>query len=191
MHPNDELGQPDTPKPEHQVDKRPLKCLIVGLTLLTLNPPPTVSHQDKTRSAARLFYPTADHFIGVWKLNEGKSTTKGISELITIEAQGSDLKFSYDWSADNGTELHLWFLTDMKGGLTKPVQTNGKPLSKESGSRITRVDSNKFIDDAKLLRDEYTVAADGLTMTIQRTYKFDPAPHKLPAITVLVFDRQK
>jgi hypothetical protein len=161
------------------------------LALLILSPPPDASPQDKTRAATRQFYPTADHFIGVWKLNEDKSTTKGASELITIEAQGRDFKFTYDWSADNGTELHWWFLTDMKGGLTKPVQTNGKPLSKDSESRITRVDSTKFIDDAKLLRDEYTVAADGLTMTIQRTYKFDPTPHKLPAKIVLAFDRQK
>jgi len=189
------ISQFDTHSAETKMSGRtkqqlPIAIVVVGL-LVSVPGSSVTFAQEESKPTTRQFDPASDHFVGVWKLNEDKSTTKGVRELITIEPQGGETKFTYDWAADNGTELQWWFVTDMKGGPVKPEQTNGKPMSKDFQPRVTRIDSNRFVDDGKLFRDEYTVSADGKTLTILRTYKIDPSPHKLPAKTVLVFERQK
>jgi hypothetical protein len=129
----------------------------------------------------------ADHFVGVWKLNTDKSSHSGmVSESVVIETQGSDFKFLYDWLAENGTDLHWWFVTDMKGGCVKETQVNGKPMA--SQSCITRMDSKAFVNDTKILKDEYKVSADGETLVVRTTFKLSPNGKKLHE-QKLVFDR--
>jgi hypothetical protein len=154
----------------------------LGLLFLAVFAYPSAAHQDKTASPTQVASPIAvDRFIGIWKLNLDKSSRTGtVSELITIESQESNVKFTYDWLAENTTELH-WSV--------EHTQVNGRPMSSES--RIARLDSYRFTDESSMKRDQYQVSADGQTMTIQRTNLFNPAPHKIPKEMRLVFERQK
>jgi hypothetical protein len=134
--------------------------------------------------------PTTDRFVGMWKLNVDKSSRSGIDKesisITTVESEEKEFKFVFDWLADNGTELQWWFVTDMKGGVSKHTQVNGRAMSSESC--ITRLDSDRFVDDTKILKDEYKVSADGQTVTVRRTYKQSFNGKKLPEYK-LVFDR--
>jgi len=176
---------------EGRMKRRTSNWFVNATVLLALLPFPCAGHQDKTQSANQIAsLGVADRFIGVWKLNADKTSRSGtVSELITIESQGKDFKFTYDWSAENGTELHWWYVTDMKGGIVKPTQANGQPMSGKP--RITRIDSGSFKIESEVLKDIYKVSADGQTMKLQRKYLIDVAPHILPKEIRLVFDRQK
>jgi hypothetical protein len=173
------------------VKRRTSERIVIGLSCVAFFAYRGAAHQDKTPPPTQVGSPIAvDRFIGVWKLNLDKSSRTGTaSELITIESQESNVKFTYDWLAENTTELHWWFVTDMKGGSVKHTQVNGRPMSSES--RITRLDSYRFTDESSMKRDQYQVSADGKTMTIQRTNLFNPAPHKIPKEMRLVFERQE
>jgi hypothetical protein len=159
------------------------------LYFVALSPYPGATPQDKTDSRTQLASP-ADRFIGVWKLNVDKSSRTGlVSESITIESQESNVKFTYDRLGENGTELHWWFVTDMKGGTVKPTQVNGRPMSGES--RITRLDSYRFKDESAMQQDEYEVSANGQTMIIKRTNFLKHRPPQIPKQMRLVYERQK
>jgi hypothetical protein len=131
----------------------------------------------------------ADEFTGAWKLNTNKSSRSGIErEVITIEIQGNDYKFLYDWLAENGTELNWWFVTDMKGACVKNTQVNGRPMSGKSC--ITRIDSRTFVDDTAILKDEYRVSSDGQELIVHRTFVIPPPVGRTgPRKVKLVFDR--
>jgi hypothetical protein len=130
----------------------------------------------------------SDRFVGAWKLNTDKTTHSGIQgETITIELQGNNFKFTYDWMAENGTELHWWYVTDMKGSVVKPIQVNGQPMSGES--RITRLASGAFKVESAILKDEYKVSADGKTMKLHRTFLVKTSPQRIPEEVQLVFER--
>jgi hypothetical protein len=148
-------------------------------------------HQDKAESTAQFASPGGtDRFIGVWKLNADKSSNSGtLRESIVIEPQGKEFKLTYDWSAENGTELHWWYVTDMKGGIVNPTQTNGKPMSGKP--RITRIDSGSFKVESEVQRDIYRVNADGQTMKLQRTYLVQVGRPNMAKDVLLLFDRQK
>src|SRR5689334_12841896 len=123
-----------------------------------------------------------DRFIGEWKFNAKKSSRVGIeSETIKIETTGSDYRFEYDQALENGTELHWWLVTDMKGGCVKQTQKNGEPIN--SQTCVLRLDANRFVDTNKppILKSEYQVSRDGQRMTARRTLLHTEA--------TLVFDR--
>jgi hypothetical protein len=96
--------------------------VAIGFILLI---PFVVPKQEnpKTESTQIASQGVSDRFIGVWKLRVEKMSNRGtFSQLITIEGQGKDYKFTYDQSAGNGEEYHWWYVTDMKGEIVKPVQ---------------------------------------------------------------------
>jgi hypothetical protein len=134
--------------------------------------------------------PTTDRFVGMWKLNVDKSSRSGIDKesisITTVESEEKEFKFVFDSLGDNRTELRWWFVTDMKGGVSKHTQVNGRPMTSESC--ITRLDSDTFVDDTKILKDEYKVSADGQTLTVRRNFKQSFNGKKLPD-QKLVFDR--
>jgi hypothetical protein len=117
----------------------------------------------------------SDPLDGVWKLNLDKSKNAlevvGIeSEVITIAAQGSSHKLTFDVKQSNDYNPHYYIVTDMKGGMVRPVNADGKATN---GSwRVTRQSTKAF--DMELISqfggwtDKYEVSADGKTMTLLR-----------------------
>lgn len=153
-----------------------LKLLVAGLALLSL----LCSSQERPSDVLTPKPNTSDHFLGEWKLNPEKSSRAGIeSETIKIETTANDYRFEYDQAFENGTVLHWWFVTDMKGGCVKQTQKNGQPMS--SQSCVERLNANKFFDKTKFGKDEYQVSRDGRRMTLHRNL--------LHAEWTLVFDR--
>jgi len=160
-----------------------MKLQMVGLALLAL----LNATQERPPDAAVAKLETGDRFIGEWKLDTERSSRTGIeSEVVKIENSGGEYKLAYDWAAENGTVLHWWIVTDMKGGCVKQTQTNGKPMT--SQSCITRLGPDRFIDDTFLIKDEYEVSKNGQTLTIHRTFKMSPNGRQLPK-SKLVFAR--
>jgi len=84
---------------------------------------------------------------------------------LKIELQGTDYKFTNDKLFDNGTELQWWFVTDMKGDCVKSTQLNGKPMGGETC--MTRIDSNTFVRNDKLVTESYKVDPKKRTMTVE------------------------
>lgn len=153
-----------------------LRLLAAGLALLPL----LCASQERPSDTPIPKPNTDDHFLGEWKLDTEKSSRVGIeSETIKIQPTGSDYRFEYDQGAENGTVLHWWFVTDMKGGCVKHTQKNGQPMS--SQSCVERRDANRFFDKTLFGKDEYEVSRDGRRMTLHRTL--------LHAKMTLVFDR--
>lgn len=153
-----------------------MKLLLVGLALFPL----LYASQERPSDAPIPKQREGDRFIGEWKLNADKSSRVGIeSESIKIESTGSDYRFEYDQGGENGTVLHWWFVTDMKGGCVKHTQKNGQPMS--SQSCVERIDATRFFDKTLFGKDEYEVSRDGRRMTLHRTL--------LHAKMTLVFDR--
>jgi hypothetical protein len=175
--------------PERKMEPRALRCFILAFLLGALSVSSVARRQEQTSLPAPPARPAeTDRFVGAWKLNTEKTTHSGIqSEMITIESQGNDFKLTFDWLAENGTELHWWYVTDMKGGSVKATQVNGRPMSGEV--RFTRLNSSAFREESVVLRDEYKVSGDGQTLRIHRTFLMNTAPHKLPKDVLLVFDR--
>ena len=119
-----------------------LSCTAIVL-LFTASPPLGASQEKQPPLASSV---VADPFIGTWRLNTDKSSRSGIEkESITIESWGNEFKFLVDSLGENGAHLHYWFVTDMKGGAAKHTQVDGRPMSSESC--ITRLDSNRFVND--------------------------------------------
>jgi hypothetical protein len=158
---------------------------IIVVLLLTASPLPGLSQEKQPLPLS-----TTDRFVGMWKLNTDKSSRSGIDResisITRVESEENEFKFVFDWLGDNRTELQWWFVTDMKGGISKHTQVNGRPMT--SKSCITRLDSNTFVDDTKILKDEYKVSADGQTLIIRRNFKQSLNDKKLPEER-LVFDR--
>ena len=141
---------------------------------------PLCSSQDKQPSAP------ADRFIGAWELNQEKSHRSDIKESLTIEYQGANYKFVVDWSADNGTELYYWFVTQMKGDSATVTQMNGEPMS--DIEHMTRLDEGTFVNETKYAKEKYAVAKDGQTLRLSKTFNRAAGDRKLPT-EQLVFDR--
>jgi hypothetical protein len=132
--------------------------------------------------------PASDNFLGEWKFNPEKSPNSGgtTSEVIKIEPEGSGYKFTYDWKADNGTELHWWFVTDMKGDCVQATQSNGHPMGGKHC--LTRMNSEAFMSDNSIVTDQFQVKSKGQTLNLERTYKHTINGQKLHH-DKLVFDR--
>jgi hypothetical protein len=118
---------------------------------------------------------TSDPINGVWKLNLDKSknaleVVAAESEVITIVAQGSSYKLTFDVKRSNGYNPNYYIVTDMKGGMVKPVNADGRGT--DDSWRVTRQSMNAF--DMELISqfggwtDKYEVSADGKTMTLHR-----------------------
>jgi len=166
--------------------------LAVGFVFIAFAPYTGTSRQDKPPSSSpQIASPeSADRFIGVWKLNVDKSSYTGmVREQITIEFSGGDVKFTYESLNENGVELNYSFLTDMKGGVVKQTQMDGRPMN--SRSRITRLDSHRFREDSPIEVDESKVSSDGRSMEVKRTYILEPLPPHVPKRVRLVYDRRK
>ena len=106
-----------------------------------------------------------DNFVGEWKFNPEKSSPGTQRASLKIELQGTDYKFTNDKLFDNGTELQWWFVTDMKGDCVKSTQLNGKPMGGETC--MTRIDSNTFVRNDKLVTESYKVDPKKRTMTVE------------------------
>jgi len=153
-----------------------LKLLLVCLALFPL----LYASQERPSDAPIPKQNEGDRFIGEWKLNTEKSSRVGIeSETVKIETAGNEYRFEYDRGAENGTVLHWWFVTDMKGECVKHTEKNGQSMS--SQSCVKRLDGNRFVDSTIFGKDEYEVSRDGRRMTLHRTL--------LHAKMTLVFDR--
>lgn len=129
-----------------------------------------------------------DAFIGAWKFNPEKSSHSGTErESINIELRDGAYRFTYDWLAENGTELNWWFATDMKGGCVALTQVNQQPMNGKSC--VTRLTSHKFVD-THLFKDEYEVSSNGRTMKLHRKFIVPPSVRMTaPKDAILVFDR--
>jgi|SRR5215469_9571948 len=155
-----------------------MRLLLVGLALFPL----LYASQKRPSDSPIPKQNAGDRFIGEWKLNAKKSSRVGIeSETIKIETTGTEYRIDYDQALENGTGLHWWLVTDMKGGCVKKTQNNGEPMS--SQSCVLRLDANRFVDENKppILKSEYKVSRDGQRMTAHRTLLHTQA--------TLVFDR--
>jgi len=156
--------------------------LLVVLVLLSLG-----SCQQKNSTLPRSL-PTSesvDHFIGVWKRDKQKSLENGQQpvfhyffspnyELITIERQGSNFRFTYTSSDDKGGKHERQFITDMKG--TDVWTTiDGKPTKPMPfmDVRVTRKDADSFVEADSVFLNEYTVLSDGRTMTLHHIPNVD------------------
>src|SRR6266487_276450 len=96
----------------------------------------------------------SDNFVGTWQLNANKSSRSGVErESIQIDFQGGQYKFVCDRLGENGTELNWWFQTDMKGECVILTGVDGKPMS--GTSCVTRLSPRKFVNDTKIIHEEY------------------------------------
>ena len=147
-------------------------------------------HQDNNQASTQIVSRGApDRFIGIWKLHADKTPHAGtFNQVITIEGQGKNYKFTYDQSVGNGREDHLWYVTEMKGEIVTDTHMNGQPMPGKS--RITRIDSGSFKVEGEIQKDVYRVSSDAQTMKLQRTYSVQTRPNVLHDVS-LVFDRQK
>jgi len=123
-----------------------------------------------------------DHFIGVWKRDKQKSLENGRQpvfhyffspnyELITIERRDSNFRFTYTSSDDKGGKHERQFITDMKGNVWATT-IDGRPTKTMpfmESWRVTRKDSDSFVEAASVFLNEYTVLSDGRTMTLHHT----------------------
>lgn len=118
---------------------------------------------------------TSDPINGVWKLSlnksKGASEVVGVeSEVITIVAQGSSYKLTFDVKQSNDYNPNYYIVTDMKGGTVRPVNADGRGTN--DSWRVTRQSVKAF--DMELISqfggwtDKYEVSADGKTMTLHR-----------------------
>jgi hypothetical protein len=122
-----------------------------------------------------------DHFIGVWKRDRQKSLENGRQpvfhysfspyyELITIERQGSNFRFTYTSSDGKGGKHQRQFITEMKGTDVWPT-IDGKTTKQTPYMevRVSRKDSDSFVEGDSVFLNEYTVLPDGRTMTLHHT----------------------
>ena len=127
------------------------------------------------KSACGQAEPISDPINGVWKLNLDKSKSAlevvGVaSEVITIVAQGSSHKMTFDVKQSNDYNPNYYIVTDMKGGTVKPVNADGRGTN--DSWRVKRQSVKAF--DMELISpfggwtDKYEVSADGKTMTLHR-----------------------
>jgi hypothetical protein len=174
-----------------QLKKRISKRLVIAAVLAAILSHPGAGHQDNNRASTQVTpQGVSDRFIGIWKKRADKTPHAGtFSEVITIEDQGKDYKFTYDLSAENGFEIHFWYATDMKGEIVKAMQMNGQPMPGKS--RVTRIDSSRFKVEGAIQRDIYKVSSDGQTMKLQRTYSAQVGSPNMVKDALLLFDRQK
>jgi hypothetical protein len=117
--------------------------------------------------------PTPDPIKGVWKLNLAKSKYEEAvpeSEVITIVAQDSSYKLTFDEKNSNGYNPKYDIVTDMKGGTVKPVMADGRGT--DNSWRVSRQDMKSFDMELKTpfggWMDKYEVNSDGKTMTLHR-----------------------
>jgi hypothetical protein len=117
--------------------------------------------------------PSSDPIKGVWKLSLDKSKNAMAvpeSEVITIVAQDSSYKLTFDVKRSNGYNPKYDIVTDMKGGTVKPVNADGQGTN--DSWRVTRQSVKAF--DMELntpfggWTDKYEVASDDKTMTLHR-----------------------
>jgi len=130
----------------------------------------------------------SDNFVGTWQLNANKSSRSGVErESIQIDFQGGQYKFVCDRLGENGTELNWWFQTDMKGECVILTGVDGKPMS--GTSCVTRLSPRKFVNDTKIIHEEYQVSSDGRQLINHTKFKLEYAPGKRLPEVKLVFDR--
>ena len=110
---------------------------------------------------------TSDPIIGVWKLNLDKSKNAlevvGVeSEVITIVAQGSSYKLTFDVKQSNDYNPNYFVVTDMKGGTVRPVNADGRGTN--DSWRVSRQNLKAF--DMELISqfggwtEKYEVSAE-------------------------------
>ena|ERR1700676_1198623 len=98
-----------------------MKTLLCCLILLSI---------AATSASGQALSPN-DPMNGVWKLDLDKSKNAlevvGVkSEMITIVAQGSSYKLTFDVKQSNDYNPSYYIVTDMKGGTVKPVNADGR-----------------------------------------------------------------
>lgn len=172
-----------------------MNWLLVALALLSLG---SCQEKNSTLPRSSPVSESVDHFIGVWKRDRQKSLENGRQpvfhyffspnyELIAIERQGSNFRFTYTSSDDKGGKHERRFMTDMKGPVVWATMTDGKPTKPAlymEDMRVTRKDSDSFVEAGSVFLNEYTVLSDGRTMTLHHTPYVDNERDR-----VLVFQR--
>jgi hypothetical protein len=103
-----------------------------------------------------------------------------IAEFIAIDRQGSRVTFTYRYS-DNSLS---WFVTEMKGDAVNVETSDKKHTPYPPQIAVTRKDSNTFVQDTGIGHTEFTVSADGNTMSVRRDLYVDYDPER-----VFVFER--
>ena len=121
-----------------------------------------------------------DRFLGTWRLDTGKRprwrrTPYGIEEVIYVGRQGHRFIVTTQSSDAKGNHFS-WFKTEMKGEQVE-VQTSEKQAL-QGWHRVTRKDTNSFLEDFEIGHNEYTVSADGLSMTLRRKWDVDYDPER-------------
>jgi len=148
-------------------------------------------HQDNNQASTQIVSRGApDRFIGIWKLHADKTPHAGtFNQVITIEGQGKNYKFTYDLSVGNGTENHLWYVTEMKGEIVTDAHINGEAVPGKS--RITRIDSSSLKVEGEIQKGIYKVSVDGQIMKLQRTFLVQVGRPNVAKDVLLLFDREK
>ncbi|MGB8495811.1 MAG: hypothetical protein WCE53_15535 [Candidatus Acidiferrum sp.] len=127
--------------------------------------------------------------MGKWKLNLHKSLLTGmVSDRIKVEFQEGYVRFTRDSLNENGFEDHYTFTTDMKGGIAKEAQQNGRTI--KGWSRVTRLDSSRFREESLLAIDEYRVSPDGRSMENKRSIILKTLPSGVPKRMRFFYDRE-
>jgi len=111
---------------------------------------------------------SANRFVGVWKLTKVESLSRHkYDEILTIEPQGSNFKFTFDNSeTGKGNVPHWWFVTDLNGSRSEIHPTPNSPVPGEPDGIIM----HHWAPDTLLLQNwlchtEYKISADAQSMT--------------------------
>jgi hypothetical protein len=134
----------------------------LGLAFITLVPQLGSRPQEKSPTATQIDPPQpTDRFMGKWKLNLDKSWHTGmVSDRIKLEYQEGYVRFTRDSLNGNAFKDHYTFTTDMRGGLSKEAEQNGRTLT-TGWPRVIRLDSSRFREESPLAIDEYRVNSNG------------------------------
>ena len=111
---------------------------------------------------------SANRFVGVWKLNRVESISmRKYDEMLTIEPEGSNFKFTFDNSeTGKGNVPHWWFVTDLIGSRSEIHPTPNSPVPAErDGIIVTRKTPDTLLLQGSICQTEYKISADAQSMT--------------------------
>jgi hypothetical protein len=163
----------------------------LGLAFIPLVPQLGSRPQEKSPTSTQIDPPQpTDRFMGKWKLNLDKSWHTGmVSDRIKLEFQEGYLRFTRDSLNGNGFKDHYTFTTDMRGGLSKEAEQNGRTMT-TGWSRVTRLDSSRFREESTLAIDVYRVRPDGRSMENKRSIIAKGLPSGVPKQMRFFYDRE-
>ena len=158
-----------------EMKRRAARLFVTCLLLLSACPPAGYAQQSVTPPQSMR---PADPIVGAWKLNIDKSTNPTAeAEILTVARQGDEFKLTFMAMQSSRYNPHYEVVTDMKGTISKPTDS-GKPMN--DAWRFSRKEPNVFVKESVGSfgggKEEYTVSADGKTLTV----------HELPGNSTLI-----